>query len=124
MVTAASGLWLDFVYRPDAALAWNDVEALQSEIDRGLLIADIRRSWSVVALVATAVWFGLMLTVRYQLALVIAAVLAVSLAARGPGEDWMVVERTVLESGAAVVGVAVAAYWVLKTRPSQLVQDR
>lgn len=123
-VTAAAGLWLDFAYSPDASLAWDDIDALQNEIDRGLLIADVRSAWSVIAVASTVVWLGLTLRVWHRSALYITLVLALGVAAWGSGRDSTVIERSILECGAVGTGFAAVAYWLWRPSKSHLTDVR
>ncbi|MEM9651944.1 MAG: hypothetical protein AAGA65_07595 [Actinomycetota bacterium] len=116
LATAALGLWLDFGYGPDATNAWDNIEELQREIDRGLVVDNLHHLFAIAAFGTTVVWLAMMAAARSRLALVVAVVLGLSVTAwwTARASPWM--QRSVFDSGAATVGVVAAALLLSQLR--------
>ncbi len=124
LVTAAFGLWLDVVHDVDAGLAWNDIEAVQTQIARADTVDGIRTVAGGLTVGLVVIWLVSMSVSRRRLALGVGLVLGLSLVARWLGSESDSSQRWLLELLAAALAMIVAVAWHTRAPSAELGRDR
>ncbi len=111
LVTAVAGLWLDLVYHTEATTAWTDIDELQAQIERGVVVSELRLLAGQIAVATTIVWLIAAVASRARVAFGVMVVAVLSLGgwwiARGPAPSL----RWVLECSAVVGAALTLAVW-------------
>ncbi len=94
----ASGVWLMFFYQPSAALAWDDIDSLQNQIEWGLRVRQLHRWLVLPVMLSGVVWMVMFVTARIGRNALLAATAALAMVIGATSGLFLPWDQLALES--------------------------